>query len=107
MSQQQTASLNIITARKRSLRQGNIFAPVCHSAHRRGGSTSVHAGKPPLEGTPLWEAHTPSPQEANPPGSTPPKEVHTPREAQPPLGSTPPGMQSCFLYNLLASTIFI
>ena len=26
----------IITARKRSLGQGNIFAPVCHSVHRGG-----------------------------------------------------------------------
>ena len=26
-----------ITARKRSLGQGNIFAPVCHSVHRGGG----------------------------------------------------------------------
>ena len=28
--------LPIITARKRSLGQGNIFTPVCHSVHRRG-----------------------------------------------------------------------
>ena len=26
----------LITARKRSLGQGNIFTPVCHSVHRRG-----------------------------------------------------------------------
>ena len=30
----------IITARKRSLGQGNIFAPVCHSVHRGGGACS-------------------------------------------------------------------
>ena len=29
--------LKIITARKRSLRQGNVFTPVCHSVHRGGG----------------------------------------------------------------------
>ena len=29
----------LITARKRSLGQGNIFTPVCHSVHRGGGST--------------------------------------------------------------------
>ena len=28
---------HIITARKRSLGQGNIFTPVCHSVHRGGG----------------------------------------------------------------------
>ena len=38
---------SIITARKRSLGQGNIFAPVCHSVHRGGGSASVHARIPP------------------------------------------------------------
>ena len=27
----------VFTARKRSLGQGNIFAPVCHSVHRGGG----------------------------------------------------------------------
>ena len=27
---------HIITARKRSLGQGNIFTPVCHSVHRGG-----------------------------------------------------------------------
>ena len=29
-------SQHIIKARKRSLGQGNIFAPVCHSVHRGG-----------------------------------------------------------------------
>ena len=32
---------SIITARKRSLGQGNIFTPVCHSVH--GGVLSQHA----------------------------------------------------------------
>ena len=40
----------VVTARKRSLGQGNIFAPVCHSVH--GGSASVHAGIPPPQQTP-------------------------------------------------------
>ena len=30
----------IFTARKRSLGQGNIFTPVCHSVHRGGGAWS-------------------------------------------------------------------
>ena len=29
--------MNLITARKRSLGQGNIFTSVCHSVHRGGG----------------------------------------------------------------------
>ena len=34
----------IFTARKRSLGQGNIFTPVCHSVHRGGvGLVSQHA----------------------------------------------------------------
>ena len=41
----------LVTARKRSLGQGNIFAPVCHSVHG-GGSASVHAGITPREQTP-------------------------------------------------------
>ena len=35
----------LITARKRSLGQGNIFAPVCHSVH--GGGGVPQAGTPP------------------------------------------------------------
>ena len=31
-----TVTIIIITARKRSLGQGNIFTPVCHSVHRGG-----------------------------------------------------------------------
>ena len=42
-----------ITARKESLGEGNIFAPVCHSVHSGGGSASVHAGIPP------WTRHPP------------------------------------------------
>ena len=33
--------LRIITVRKRSLGQGNIFTPVCHSVHKRGGEGST------------------------------------------------------------------
>ena len=40
----------IFTARKRSLGQGNIFAPVCHSVHSGGGST--WAGTPGTRYTP-------------------------------------------------------
>ena len=37
---------SIITARKRSLGQGNIFTPVCHSVHR-GGIPACIAGSIP------------------------------------------------------------
>ena len=41
---------SIITDRKRSLGQGNIFAPVCHSVHRVGSTWAgtPRAGTPPL-----------------------------------------------------------
>ena len=60
-----------ITARKRSLGQGNIFAPVCYSVHR---GPSTWAGTP-----------------------NPPRQVHPPRQVQPPgrytplAGTHPPG----------------
>ena len=45
---------HFITASKRSLRQGNIFAPVCHSVHRGGvpGKVPTRAGTPPGRYTP-------------------------------------------------------
>ena len=63
---------SIVTARKRSLRQGNIFAPVCHSVH--GGEYlgryppgQVHplASTPPSRYTPFWAG--------TPPAGTPPQ----------------------------------
>ena len=44
----------VFTARKRSLGQGNIFAPVCHSVHRGGGTWAgtPRAGTPPGRYTP-------------------------------------------------------
>ena len=47
----------MLTARKRSLDQGTIFAPVCHSVHR-GGST--------WSGTPPGQVHLP--EQVHPPG---------------------------------------
>ena len=43
---------NVFTARKRSLGQGNIFAPVCHSVHRKG-----YLGVPPVHttGNACWD----------------------------------------------------
>ena len=53
-------SFNILTVHKRSLRQGNVFTPVCHSVHGGGGSALLHAGiHPPWADTPppriLWD----------------------------------------------------
>ena len=90
----------LITARKWSLGQGNIFTPVCHSIHS-GGSASVHAGIPPpppgTRYTPPGTSHTPrtrhTPRDHAPPGTrhthptpiplgtdTPPDQAHTPRD---------------------------
>ena len=74
----------LITARKRSLGQGNILTPVCHSVH---GGGSIWAGIPPSRsGTPPG------------PGAHPQDQVHTPRtrytpwDQVHPLGpGTPPG----------------
>ena len=81
----------IATGRKRSLGQGNIFAPVCHSVHRGGylgrytpqaGTPQPQAGTPPGQ-VPLWQVH-PSGR-YTPPGRYPSGQV------PPPLVGTPPG----------------
>ena len=54
----------IFTARKRSLGQGNIFAPVCHSVHRESTWTGT-----PLASTPPGR-YTPQ--------QVPPRQVHPP-----------------------------
>ena len=53
----------ILTARKWSLGQGNIFSPICHSVHRRGST---------------WVGTSPA--------DTLPWQVHLPRQVQPPPG---------------------
>ena len=71
--------LDIFTAHKRSLGQGNIFTPVCHSVHMGGGgSASVHAG-------------IPSPDHASPPSAE-----HAGRYSARAGGTHPTGMQSCY-----------
>ena len=77
-------SLHIFTARKRSLGQGNIFAPVCHSVHRRGAWAGTPLGRytppgryTPWEGTPPWQVH-------------PPRQVHHPLAGTCPQAGTPP-----------------
>ena len=65
----------VITARKRSLGQGNIFAPACHSVHGGGGTWS-RWGVPASEGGAWW---------------IPPP----PRMATAADGTHPTGMHSC------------
>ena len=65
---------SIFTARKRSLGQGNIFAPVCHSVHM-GGLPQCILGYPP-------------PGSRHPP---PPSRHHHPQEQIPPWEEIPPG----------------
>ena len=110
------------TARKRSLGQGNVFTPVCHSVHRGVhpsmqwvgclplGLRCVHPpGTTPPEHTHLWthttldtpqthfQAHTPwanTPLDIHHPG-------HPPRHSLPPRASEaggmhPTGMYSCY-----------
>ena len=66
---------HIFTARKRSLGQCNIFAPVCHSVHRRGTWAGTTSGRytpgqvhPHLAGTP--------PRQVTPLAGAPPEQVH-------------------------------
>ena len=74
----------LVTARKLSLGQGNIFTPVCNSVHRgdlvRDGSASVHAGIPQ---PPLTRHTTPPNQAAPSPG--------TPSSSHPPWTRDTPG----------------
>ena len=88
----------VITTRKRSLGQGNIFAPVCHSVNMGGVSEQVH---PPGRYTPRrytpWQVH--------PLAGTPPGQVHTPWQVHP-LGSYTPwaGTHTPGRYTTLAGT---
>ena len=64
----------LVTARKRSLGQGNIFSSVCQEFCPQGGSASVHAGiPPPCQGDPPYKADPPPLARRPPPASqTPP-----------------------------------
>ena len=44
----------VITARKRSLGQGNVFTPVCHYVHRGGGLPNLPGCSPSGLGRPPW-----------------------------------------------------
>ena len=98
--------VSLITARKRSLGQGNIFAPVCHSVHRgeylgRYPPGQVHplAGTPPWAGTPPL-AGTPTPLAGTPPGSRYPPQQCMLGCGQQVGGTHPTGMHSCYVDEL-------
>ena len=99
--------MSVITARKRTLGQGNIFAPVCHSVHRGGvvPGQLPPSGRytPPSRYIPLGRypqrVQLP-PGRYTPPAGTPPGQVHTPGRYSPgrytpqvgtPSGRYPPG----------------
>ena len=68
-----------ITARKRSLPQGNIFAPVCHSVHRGEYLTPPRPGAPPDQVPPVTR-YTPGAGTSPGPGTTPPGTRSTPQD---------------------------
>ena len=90
----------IFTARKRSLGQGNIFAPSCHSV--RGGGVP---GQVPAPGhvNPPWQVHPPAGTPSDrytplgrytPPGRYTPRQV-PPWAGTPPRQVHPPGSSAC------------
>ena len=82
----------VITARKRSLGQGNIFTPVCHSVHRAVGlpqwmmGYTLGPGTPPGPGTPLDQA---PPWTRHPPRTRHPQTRHPLGPGTPPRPGTP------------------
>ena len=84
--------LPIITARKRSLGQGNIFAPVCHSVHRGGVYPSMHPNQVHPLGSYTSSGRYTAWAGTPPDRYTPPRQVHTSWAGTPPLCRyTPPG----------------
>ena len=87
----------IFTTCKRSLGQGNIFTPVCHSVHRGGiclsacwDTTPRNHAPPGAMQHPLQTMHHQHPT----PGAE-----HAGRYGQCAGGTHPTGMQSCFIVN--------
>ena len=78
----------VVTARKRSLGQGNIFTPVCHSVHR-GVCLSAC-----WDTTPLQTRH-PLDQAAPQTRHTPPRPA-PPDQANPPRPGTHPRHRACW-----------
>ena len=88
--------LPIVTARKRSLGQGNIFSSVCQEFCSQGGLPQCmleYHHTPPPEADPLGadtpRADTP-PEQTTPQEQTPPPGADTPLGANTPQKQTPP-----------------
>ena len=79
----------LVTARKRSLGQVNIFTPVCHSVHG-GGLPQCMLGPPGTRHPPRTRHPPPQPGPGTPPGAE-----HAGRYAQRAGGTHPTGIQSC------------
>ena len=79
---------HFITARKRSLGQGNIFAPVCHSVHR-----GEYLTPPGSRHTSQDQVHPPGSRHplgpGKPPRADPPRTRYTPQSRHP-QEQTPP-----------------
>ena len=102
----ETITCGLVTARKRSLGQGNIFRSVCQEFCPQGGSASVNVGIPlphPPDQAPPWD-------QAPPTGQAPPGTRHLPsrhqsgaehagRYRQQAGGTHPTGMHSCLLVS--------
>ena len=96
----------IFTARKRSLGQGNIFAPSCHSDRYTPLGRYTPPGRyTPQAGTPLGR-YTPHPGQVHPPGRyIPPGAVYAVRYGQQAGGMHPTGMHSCVKLSLKCNFI--
>ena len=96
----------MFTARKRSLGQGNIFTPVCHSVHGRG-VVSQHAlqvvSQHALQWGGAWSRGGAWSGGSAPRGMSAPGGclVETPRTASAAGGTHPTGMHSCCSYFCL------
>ena len=93
------ADWSIFTARKRSLGQGNIFAPVCHSVHRGICLSAFWDTTPPRS---RYLPRDQVPPGADPPGR-PPYAVHAGRYGQQAGGMHPTAMQSCWKFICIDS----
>ena len=73
----------IITARKRSLVQGNVFTPVCDSVHRGGVCPIACSDTPPWADTPRQ-----TPPWQTPPSADAPSADISPMQTPPPKADT-------------------
>ena len=94
----------IITAHKRTLRQGNIFRSVCQEFCPRGGLPQCMLGyHPPPRPDPPGTRHPP-PGPGTPLDQTPPTR-HPPRTRHPPLGTRPPQTRHPPMQCMLGDTV--